>query len=235
MLDDILARALDGDAGAVAELTVLGGTAAILDGYITRDRGSKEGTERDSRKAPFRATPVKLLELLSKTSGGLRMLHSLALAHVAANPTVLPKLFHTQDREVDGVPVRAGEPVLDKAGEQVIIDYEWDLVYAADPADAERTMAKNRAAITTSGKPAEPEGEDARQRRILEQGITNAAKAGLALARLSKKRGNQVFGTFETVQALRMQLSKLSEILVQFGPADTSIFVEDLDEDEDTE
>ncbi|WAZ24385.1 hypothetical protein STRCI_005799 [Streptomyces cinnabarinus] len=235
VLDDILARALDGDAGAVAELTVLGGTAAILDGYITRDRGSKEGTERDSRKAPFRATPVKLLELLSKTSGGLRMLHSLALAHVAANPTVLPKLFHTQDREVDGVPVRAGEPVLDKAGEQVIIDYEWDLVYAADPADAERTMAKNRAAITTSGKPAEPEGEDARQRRILEQGITNAAKAGLALARLSKKRGNQVFGTFETVQALRMQLSKLSEILVQFGPADTSIFVEDLDEDEDTE
>jgi hypothetical protein len=70
VLDDVLARALDGEEGAVAKLTVLIGTAAILDGFITRDRGSKEGTERDSYKAPFRATPVKLLTLLSKTSGG---------------------------------------------------------------------------------------------------------------------------------------------------------------------
>jgi hypothetical protein len=163
------------------------------------------------------------------------MLHSLAFAHVAADPAVLPKLFHTQDGEVDGVPVRAGEPVLDKAGEQVIIDYEWDLVYAADPAEAERTMAKNRAANTTSGKPTEPEGEDTRQRRILEQGITNAAKAGFALARLGQKRGNQVFGTFESVQALRDQMGKLNEILMKFGPVDTSIFVFDDDQDEDTE
>lgn len=231
VLDTVLARALDGDQGAVAELTVLGGTAAILDGYITRDRGSKEGIDRDSRKAPFRATPVKLLELLSKTSGGLKMLHSLARSHVAADPTVLPKLFHTQDREVDGVLVSDGEPVRDKAGEQVIIDYEWDLVYTADPAEAERVVAKNRAAITTGGKPEEPEEEDARQRRILEHGITNAAKAGRALARLSQKRGHQVFGTFESVQALREQLGNLNEILMKFGPVDTSLFV--IDEDDE--
>jgi hypothetical protein len=234
VLDDVLRRALAGEAGAVAELTVLGGTAAILDGYITRDRGSKEGTDRDSRKAPFRATPVKLLELLSKTAGGLRMLHSIAHAHVAADPAVLPKLFHTQDRDVDGVRVSDGEPMLDKTGEQMIIDYEWDLVYAADPALAVATVAKNRAEAKakTDGKPEAPEAEDARQRRTLEQGITSASKAARALARMSRQRGKGVFGTFDGVQALRDQLDKLDEILVAFGPADTSIIVID-DEDEE--
>jgi hypothetical protein len=86
VLDDVLDRALAGETGSVAELTVLGGTAAILDGYITRDRGSKEGTDRDSRTAPFRITPVNLLDALARTAGGLRMLHSIARAHVAADP-----------------------------------------------------------------------------------------------------------------------------------------------------
>ncbi|MGW2768735.1 hypothetical protein [Streptomyces sp. NPDC001275] len=237
VLDGILKRALAGEESAVAELTVLGGTAAVLDGYITRDRGSKEGTDRDGRTAPFRATPVKLLELLSKTSGGLKMLHSIAHAHVAADPAVLPKLFHTQDREVDGVMVHDGEPMLDSTGEQKILDYEWDLVHAADPAQALATIAKNRAEAKakTDGTSAQPEAEDARQRRFLEQGITGAAKAGLALARMSQKRGNQVFGTFEAVETLRGQLGKLNEILVKFGPADPSIFVVDDDVDGDEE
>ncbi|MGC0344331.1 hypothetical protein RKD20_009453 [Streptomyces sp. SLBN-8D4] len=237
VLDDILARALAGEDGAVAELIVLGGTAAILDGYITRDRGSKEGTDRDSYKAPFRATPVKLLELLSKTSGGLRMVHSIAVAHVAADPAVLPKLFHTQDREVGGVMVHDGEPMLDSTGEQEILDYEWDLVHAADPAQALATIAKNRAAAKAkmNGTSAEPEAEDARQRRLLEQGITSAAKAGRALARMSQKRGNQVFGAFEAVEALRVQLGQLEGILAKFGPADPSIFVVDEDVDGDEE
>ncbi|MFK0025687.1 hypothetical protein [Streptomyces sp. NPDC090798] len=237
VLDDVLARALDGEEGAVAELTVLGGTAAILDGYITRDRGSKEGTDRDGYKAPFRATPVKLLALLSKTSGGLRMLHSIARAHVAADPAVLPKLFHTQGREVDGVAVHDGEPMLDGTGVQEILDYEWDLVHAADPAQALATIAKNRAEAKakTDGESAEPEAEDARQRRLLEQGITGAAKAGRALARMSQKRGNQVFGAFEAVEVLRVQLGKLDGILTKFGPADPSIFVVDEDVDGDEE
>ncbi|MEW2077118.1 MULTISPECIES: hypothetical protein [unclassified Streptomyces] len=160
VLDDVLDRALAGETGAVAELTVLGGTAAILDGYIARDHGSKEGTDRNSRTAPFRATPVNLLDVLSKTAGGLRMLHSIARAHVAADPAVWPKQFHPQDREVDGQLVRDGEPVLDKTREQVIIDYEWDLVYAADPVRAMATIAKN------SRGPPESEAEDVRQRRL---------------------------------------------------------------------
>lgn len=237
VLDDVLARALDGLEGAVAELTVLGGTAAILDGFITRDRGSKEGTERDSHKAPFRATPVKLLTLLSKTSGGLRMLHSIAVAHVAADPAVLPKLFHTQEREVEGVVVHDGEPMLDKSGVQEILDYEWDLVHAADPAKALETIATNRAKAKakTNVTSEAPEAEDARQRRLLEQGIKGAAKAGRALARMSQKRGNQVFGAFEAVEALRVQLGQLDGILSKFGPADPSIFVVDEDVDGDEE
>ncbi|MGW4349014.1 hypothetical protein ACWEL8_28635 [Streptomyces sp. NPDC004690] len=237
VLDDILKRALAGEEGAVAELTVLGGTAAILDGYITRDRGSKEGTDRNSRTAPFRATPVKLLTLLSKTSGGLKMLHSIAVAHVAADPTVLPKLFHTQDRKVEGVVVHDGEPMRDKSGVQEILDYEWDLVYAADPTLARDTIAKNRAEAKAKpdGPSTEPEAEDARQRRLLDQGITGAAKAGRALARMSQKRGNQVFGAFEAVAALRVQLGQLDGILSKFGPADPSIFVVDEDVDGDEE
>ncbi|WP_030720236.1 hypothetical protein [Streptomyces griseus] len=233
VLDDVLARALDGDAGAVAELTVLGGTAAILDGLVTRDRGSKEGIDRDSLKAPFRATPVRLLELLSKTAGGLRMLHSIAHAHVAADPAVLPLLFHTQVREADGVQVHDGEPVRDKTGEQVIIDYEWDLVYAADPAEAERTIAKNRAEAKSRSKQPEPEAEDVRQRRSLEQGITAADKAARALARMTRQRGKGVFGTFDAVQALRDQLKKLDDVLVAFGPTDPSIIVIDIDDEEE--
>lgn len=232
VLDDVLGRALAGEAAAVAELTVLGGTAAVLDGYITRDRGSKEGTDRDSRKAPFRATPVKLLELLSKASGGLRMLHSIAHAHVAADPAVLPKLFHTMEREIDGELVHDGEPMLDKAGEQMIIDYEWDLVHAADPILARDTIAKNHAEAKAGGKSEDPEAEDVRQRRMLEQGITSASKAARALARMTRQRGKEVFGTFDGVQALRDQLKNLDAVLVGFGPADTSIIMID-DEDEE--
>ncbi|MDX3186624.1 hypothetical protein ABZ516_32570 [Streptomyces sp. NPDC019826] len=224
VLDDILGRALADEAGAVAELTVLGGTAAILDGYITRDRGSKEGTDRDSRTAPFRATPVSLLDVLSKTAGGLRMLHSIARAHIAADPTVLPKQFHTQDREIDGLLVHDGEPVLDKAGEQVIIDYEWDLVYAADPARALATIAKN------GREPQELEAEDVRQRRLLTSGVVSAFEAARSLARMHKSRGPEVFGHVDTVDELREQLRQTEAILLRFGPS-RSPFLLDIDEE----
>jgi hypothetical protein len=226
VLDDVLDRALAGEPGAVAELTVLGGTAAILDGYITRDRGSKEGTDRDSRTAPFRITPVNLLDALARTAGGLRMLHSIARAHVAAGPAVWPKQFHTQDREVDGQLVRDGEPVLDKIGEQVIIDYEWDLVYAADPARAEATIAKN------SRGPQELEAEDVRQRRLLASGVTSVFEAARSLARMHKSRGPEVFGHVDTVDELRAQLRQAEEILLRFGPSRASFL---LDEDEEGE
>jgi hypothetical protein len=227
VLDTVLARALAGEAGAVAELTVLGGTAAILGGYITRDRGSKEGTYRDSHTAPFRTTPVKLLEMLSKTAGGRRMLHSIARAHVAADPAVQPKLFHTQDREVDGVLLRDGDPVLDKRGEQAVIDYEWDLVYAADPARAMAAIARN------SGGPLKPEVEHVRQREQLTIGVVSALEAARSLARMHKSHGPEVFGHVYAVDDLRNRLRQIEEILLVFGPDRASLLLDDDKEGEE--
>ncbi|MFF3208322.1 hypothetical protein [Streptomyces sp. NPDC002962] len=187
VLDDIFERALAGEMGAVAELTVLGGTAAILDSYIIRGRGSKEGTGRGARKAPFRATPVKLL---ARTAGGLRVaLHrphpcrrrpgraAQAVPHPGA-----PGLWRPGPRR---------RAMLGKAGQQMIIDYEWDLVHAADPAQALGTIAKNLAEAKAGGKQLESGAEDVRLRRTLDLGVTSAAKAARALASMSQNRGNQ--------------------------------------------
>ncbi|MFF5161302.1 hypothetical protein ACFY3N_34790 [Streptomyces sp. NPDC000348] len=67
------------------------------------------------------------LDVLSKTAGGLRMLHSIAHAHVAADPTVLPKQFHTLNREVDGQLVRDGEHMFDKV-KVTNAQVTWDLL-----------------------------------------------------------------------------------------------------------
>ncbi|MER7847486.1 hypothetical protein ABTZ03_26495 [Kitasatospora sp. NPDC096077] len=234
VLDEIFFKALNGDAAAVAELTVLAGTAAILDGYITRDRGSKVGVTRESGKAPFRATPNKLLAILASTFGGLRMLHSIAHAHIAADPGTLPKRYHTYDHEVDGVLVHDGDPILDKVGALVTIDYEWDLVYAADPVGAEAAIAENRAALGKDNtKDDDQMAEDTRQRRVLEQGIKNARKAVNALAKMVPTRGREVFGSHEGVQMLREHLRKVDEVLVAYGPERTAVL--DLDDDGDDE
>ncbi|TXS46996.1 hypothetical protein [Streptomyces sp. t39] len=232
VLDDIFSKAVNGDTAAVAELTVLGGTAAILDGYITRDRGSKVGVTREGGKAPFRASPNKLLAILASTHGGLSMLHSIARAHIAADPGILPKRYHTYDHEVDGVIVRDGDPVRDKVGALVTIDYEWDLVYAADPIGAEAAIAENRAALGNNHtKDDDRMAEDTRQRRILEQGIKNARKAVNTLAKMVPTRGREVFGSHEGVQMLREHLRKVDDILVAFGPERTAVL--DLDDEGD--
>ncbi|MEU8319737.1 hypothetical protein AB0C33_15345 [Nonomuraea sp. NPDC048881] len=237
VLDDVLERALAGHLDAIAELTVLGGTAAIIDGYITRDRGSKEGVVRDSRSAPFRATPTKLLTILSSTAGGLCMLHSIARAHVAADPTTLPKQFHTRQRDLEGVLVHDGEPVRDQAGVQKTIDYEWDLVYAADPVEAEATIAKNRATANADGQGGGQDrpAEDVLQRRALDQGITGVLKAAQALAVLSTTRGREVFGSPAAVETLSERLRRIERILTQYGPVSTALLASgDEDEDEET-
>ncbi|MFE3875401.1 hypothetical protein ACFXPX_13495 [Kitasatospora sp. NPDC059146] len=234
VLDEILKRAENDEAAAVAELTVLGGTAAILDGYITRDRGSKPGLVKEAAKAPFRATPNKLLDMLAATCGGLRMLHSIAYAHVAADPSILPKQFHTVEREVDGVLVHDGEPIVDKAGAKVTIDYEWDLVYAADPVHAEAEIALNREKLGNnkgSGGNADP--EDVRQRRLLDESVKNARKAANTLAKMTRThaRGREIFGSPDGVEMLREHLKKVDDILLAYGPARTMVL--DLDDDGD--
>ena len=231
VLDEVLERALAGYPDAVAELTVLGGTAAILDGLITRDRGSKLGATRSDGKAPFRAAPTRLLTILSGTDGGRRMLHSIARAHVAADPAVLPKAFYTATREVSGEQVHDGDPVTDKAGAQVTLDYEWDLVYTADPVEAERVIALTKAANgKTGGGGTDDTPEDVRPRRRLDLGLTEAVKAARTLARMVQSRGRQVFGAPDAVETLRQRLKAIDEILLTFGPMRTDVLVLD-DED----
>ena len=234
VLDDILAQALQGDGNAVAELTVLGGTAAIISGFITRDRGSKLAAAREPRNAPLRFIPNALLARLANTKGGLKMLHSIAYAHVAADPTIVPKRFHTVEREIDGVIVRDGDPVLDKANAMVSIDYEWDLVYAASPIDAEASIANLKKNISNGGK-GTGETEDARQRRMLADAIKGAAKAANTLARMTQTHnlGRAVFGASSSVDALREQLGGIANILLKYGPMDDVLL--DLGDDEGDE
>ncbi|MET9660343.1 hypothetical protein [Streptomyces sp. NPDC006510] len=234
VLDEILERAEKGEAAARAELIVLGGTAAILDGYITRDRGSKLGITRDGATAPLRFTPNNLLTLLASTGGGRRMLHSIAYAHVAADPGILPKQYHTVDREIDGVIVRDGEAIHDKAGAMVTIDYEWDLVHAANPVEAEAAIIENRKKLrNNSGKGGTTTPEDVRQRRILEESINNARKAATTLAKMTQThaRGREVFGSPDGVDVLRQQLKNVDDILSHYGPARTTLL--DLDDEGD--
>ncbi|HEV2640511.1 MAG TPA: hypothetical protein VGX23_35600 [Actinocrinis sp.] len=221
VLNDILDRALRGEHNAVAELTVLGGTAAILSGFITRDRGSKLAAARELRTAPLRHTPNALLAVLASTEGGKRMLHSIAYAHVAADPSIVPKQFHTIEREIDGVVVQDGAPVVDKAGAMVSIDYEWDLVYAASPVEAEASIAELKKKLDGKGAGGSTtETEDARQRRILENAIKGAGRAAFTLAKLTQTHplGRQVFGPTSSVDALRQQLNGITETLIKYGP-----------------
>lgn len=219
VLDKVLANAVAGDEAAIAELTVLGGTAAILGGLITRDRGSKLGVKAEPLKAPYRATPTRLLKLLAETLGGRKMLHSIACAHVTGNRAV--KAFHTVPGEVDGRMVADGDPVIDKARAQVSIRYEWDLVWYADPELAENTIITTRKELAAAG---EQEGELTLPLHVQEQGnldsaLTSATRAAHVLAELSQsdQLGPSVFGSWDAVVKWKERLSGVGELL-SYGP-----------------
>ncbi|MDA3627462.1 hypothetical protein OU415_18615 [Saccharopolyspora sp. WRP15-2] len=219
VLDEVLAKALGDDEAAVAELTVLGGTAAILSGLITRDRGSKLGVKPEPLKTPYRATPTRLLTLLASTAGGRRMLHSIACAHVLDHRNV--KAFHTRAGEVDGHMVEDGDPVIDKAHAQESIRFEWDLAWRADARLAEETVAATRQELAAVG---EGDGElalplHAKERRNLDSALTSATRAAHALAELSGTDpiGPKVFESWETVSEWKRRLRGIEELL-GYGP-----------------
>lgn len=235
VLDEVFERAVKGEQGAIAELTVLGGTAAMLTGLITRDRGSKLGVERDDRTAPYRATPNRLLTKLSNTAGGLRMLHSIASAHVAGHASVQPKMFYTHNHEVDGVMFRDGDPVTDLAGAQVTLVYEWDLVYAADPKLAEETITATKEATNQpsgGGTEGTSEAEDVKLRRLLDQSIKGATRAANGLKSLVATRGRNVFGSAEGVEELTDRLDKIVKILIRNAPEPAVTLIFDDQDDE---
>ncbi|MFJ7258423.1 hypothetical protein ACIQWV_39450 [Streptomyces sp. NPDC098085] len=235
VLEEVLERAVKGEQSAIAELTVLGGTAAMLAGLITRDRGSKLGVERNDRTAPFRATPNSLLTKLSRTVGGLGMLHSIALAHVASDASVRPKMFHTRTHEVDGILVQDGDQVTDRAGAQVTLVYEWDLVFAADRKLAEETITSTKQSTSQSGGKEDSntgEAEDVRLRRLLDTSVTSAMKAAQGLKSLVATQGRDAFGSAEGVDALTGRLDKITKILIRFAP-EPAVTVSFDDEDDE--
>ncbi|GGV71433.1 hypothetical protein GCM10010294_30780 [Streptomyces griseoloalbus] len=219
VLDEILTKALVGDEAAIAELTVLGGTAAILRGLITRDRGSKLGVKAEPLKTPYRATPTRLLTLLASTLGGRKMLHSIACAHVTDTRTV--KAFHTRGDVIDGRTVEDGDPVIDKARAQVSIRFEWDLAWYADTKLAEETVVATRKELAAAGK---EDGElplppHVKEQRNLDSAVTAATKAAHALAELSETDplGSRVFGSWEAVDEWKQRLDGVKGFL-EYGP-----------------
>ncbi|MEU3299763.1 hypothetical protein ABZ729_08065 [Streptomyces sp. NPDC006678] len=221
VLDEILAKALADDPAATAELTVLGGTAAILRGLITRDRGSKLGVKAEPLKTPYRATPTRILTLLASTLGGRKMLHSIACAHVTDNRAVKGKAFHTRAGQLDGRTVADGDPVIDKARAQVSIQYEWDLAWYADTELAEETVAATRKELAAAGK---EDGElpiaaHIKEQRNLDSALTSATRAAHALAELSQSdpQGPMVFGSWEAVSEWKQRLRGVEELL-EYGP-----------------
>ncbi|RJQ77650.1 hypothetical protein D5S17_14600 [Pseudonocardiaceae bacterium YIM PH 21723] len=235
VLDQILDRALndqeftkDENISAKAELTVLGGTAAIIDGLLTRERGSKKGTTRAVLKTPYRLKTHSLLSKLAQTSGGLKMLHSIAKSHVAQSAGVRPKLFHTMSTEINGRIVHDGDPVIDQAGAQATIELEWDLFAAADPIETAQELAASQSEeAQTTGS------QDVFQRAKLAKGADEAFQAVKALHRMPKDPGSalSVFGSPESLNTIRKKLTTTADVLLLNMPVNTGL-ASDLDEDE---
>jgi len=223
VLDEVLKEALDGDTNAIAELCVLGGTAGMLGGLITRDRGSKLTTDgkRAMRTVPFRTRPYRIVEMLAGTAGGLRTLHSLAVSHVTGKPA---KRFYSQDAP-DGA-YADGDPVRDTNGTQVSVEMEWDVVVTADPVKAATEIAAAGAnAPDTQTKP-----EPQRLREQLHGGARAALDAVDRLILLAQSSGVDVFGSYDSIVMIKEQLQDARDKLNAHGPSEPLILD---DEDDD--
>ncbi|WP_146073632.1 hypothetical protein [Amycolatopsis sp. CA-126428] len=229
VLDAVLRAALDGDQSAIAELCVLGGAAAMLDGLITRDRGSKLNplAGGEVRYVPLRMRPYRVVEELAKSKGGLKTLHSLAVAHINEG---IAKQFHTHN-DPEGTFVD-GDPVMDLSDVQAEIYSEWHIVYAADPQRSQEAIdaATKDQSGGGDGKPTEPEA--VKLRRMLLDGAQAVQKATLGLATLSQSQGKAVFGGYENVEAIKVSLQESRDVLNTYGPAPRVIIADDPDDDE---
>lgn len=219
VLDRLLEQALDDDLDATIQLSVLGGIAGILEGLISRDRGSKVAGDyrRAVGRTPFRLAAFRVVQGLAGTAGGKRILHSLAVSHVRGDP---PKLFHTA-KEQDG------EPVKDAAGAQATIEMEWDIVEAADPIRAQEERKQARVQAAAAHEPA-----DVQLRSELRQSSTSVHQATTALVQMKRTHGRGVFGSWESVEEIKKQLTSSRDLLMIYGPTEPH---EDLAEDDDTE
>jgi hypothetical protein len=231
VLDAILEAALDGDASAIAELCVLGGSAAMLDGLITRDRGSKLNASSAGavRTVPLRLRAYRVVEELAKSKGGLKTLHSLAVAHIDEGNA---KQFRSYD-DPDGGFVD-GDPILEPNSAQTEIYSEWHIVYTAEPRRSQEAIDTATATVPGvggGGKPAEPEA--VKLRRLLLAGAETVRDAANGLAVLSEQQGKVVFGGYEAVETVKDVLQKTRDVLAHYGPVKRVIIVDDDDEGDD--
>ncbi|WP_457109456.1 hypothetical protein [Marmoricola sp. URHA0025 HA25] len=233
VLDKLLATATTGTGAnrqnAVMELSVLGGTAAMLSGLITRDRGSKESSDgkRAISKVPFRARPNIVVEQLAKSTGGLRVLHSMAVAHITAGQA---KRFYTHD-DPEGA-FKDGDPVIDAAGAQASLEMEWDVVLASDPVRAATSIA---AAGASTGGGGGAKDEPVQAREELQRGAELVVKAAKKLIALKATLGADVFGSYDSIESIKERLQHTRDELAKHGPSEPIILDDDDDENEDDE
>ena len=230
VLDSILKTALTGSGsnklGARIQLCVLGGIAGMIDGLITRDRGSKitDDGKRTPGKVPFRSRPYRLIDALATTQGGLKTLHSMAIAHVTGKPA---KQFHSVN-DPDGN-FHDGDPMLDGIGAHANLELEWDVVTISDPARAAEAVAAAGRGDAGNG----PKDETVRLREQMQAGAKDVLKAVEKLGVLASAGGADVFGSHDAVNDIKNQLQKARDLLSVHGPKQPVIFedYDDLDED----
>jgi hypothetical protein len=232
VLDSILKAALtDSDRdkfNAQIQLCVLGGIAGMVDGLITRDRGSKltDDGKRTPRKVPFRSRPYRLIDALASTQGGLKTLHSMAVAHVTGKSA---KQFHSVD-DPDGQ-YHDGDPLLDGAGAQANLELEWDVVTISDPARAAEAIA----AIGNSNNGTKPKDEAVRLREQMQGGATAVLKAVEKLGVLANTGGTDVFGSYDAVSDIKNQLQAARDLLSELGPRQQPVIFDDEEDEESSD
>lgn len=206
VLDTLLDGALNGEAGAKIQLGILGGIAAIIDGLLTRDRGSKDTTDgrRAPRTTPYRLRPYRIIDRLLETNGGLRTLHSIAVAHITGD---LPRQFHTIPDPA--AQTEDGDPYLDATGGHRALELEWDVFLAADRTRAEEAIAAAQGSTGTN----EPKDEAVRLREDLLASSRTALKSARGLRALAATRGHAVFGSYDAVDDMMRSLQKARDIL----------------------
>jgi hypothetical protein len=225
VLDSILKAAVAGSGSAKIQLCVLGGIAGMIDGLITRDRGSKltDDGKRTPGKVPFRSRPYRVIDALAATQGGLKTLHSMGVAHVTGKSA---KQFHSVD-DPDGH-FHDGDPLLDGAGAHANLELEWDVVSISDPARAAEAIA----AAGNSDNGNKPKDEAVRLREQMQSAANTVLKAVEKLGGLANTGGTDVFGSYDAVNDIKHQLQTARDLLSQHGPKQQPVIFDDEDDEE---
>ncbi|MFB8000465.1 hypothetical protein ACFC4G_47995 [Streptomyces sp. NPDC056002] len=205
---EVLKSALGGDRNARITLTIGGGFALMMDGYLTRDRESKvfEGS------APFRGSPPAILTELAGHEHGLRLLAAAWEQWDATKPA------HEYDLPVvnaDGSVVITGDTRETRRPERLT---EYRLYEIASPAKAMAGFLKQQEARKARNQAAKPEDRDRDNRERLTQALDIAKDAASTLDSSTVSPPPHPFGTHEEWERSRNTAHQVYEILVRAEP-----------------